>query len=86
MFAGYTSYQGIRFAEQYRRLPGWLGRRLLPTFVQGIAKCLPAGRRYGFRTDSAFRFLNYRPCAATMTRDGVTIEEGPVAHGFERVA
>ena len=47
LFAGYTSYQGIRFAEQYRRLPGWLGKQLLPTFVQGIAKYLPAGRRYG---------------------------------------
>src|SRR5207302_11399820 len=47
LFAGYTSYRGIRFAEQYRRLPTWLGRHLLPALVHGGAHCLPAGRRYG---------------------------------------
>src|SRR5438067_1883105 len=34
LFAGYSSYQGIQFAEHYRRLPGWLGGRLLPALVQ----------------------------------------------------
>ena len=52
----------------------------------GETLAIAGGQRYGFRTTGAFRFLNYRPCAATMTRDGVTIEEGPLAHGFERVA
>jgi asparagine synthase (glutamine-hydrolysing) len=47
LFAGYSSYRGIRFAEQYRRLPAWLGHRLLPALVQGGARCLPAGRCYG---------------------------------------
>lgn len=52
----------------------------------GETLAIAADQRYGFRTTGAFRFLNYRPCAATMTRDGVTVEEGPQAHGFERVA
>jgi mannose-6-phosphate isomerase-like protein (cupin superfamily) len=51
----------------------------------GQTVAIAAGQRYGFRSDG-FRFLNYRPTVATMTRDGVTIEEGPRAHGFERVA
>jgi asparagine synthase (glutamine-hydrolysing) len=47
LFAGYSSYQGIQFAERYRRLPGWLGEQLLPTLVQSGAQWLPAGHRYG---------------------------------------
>ena len=47
LFAGYSSFRGIQFAEQYQRLPRWLGRQLLPTLVQGVAERLPAGRRYG---------------------------------------
>lgn len=47
LFAGYSSYLGIRFAERYRRLPAWLGSRLLPALVRAGTACLPAGRRYG---------------------------------------
>jgi len=46
LFAGYTTYQGIRFAEHYRRLPPLLAADLLPALVQGVASCLPPGRRY----------------------------------------
>lgn len=46
LFAGYSSYRGIRFAEHYRRLPPWLGHRLLPAMVESSVRCLPAGRRY----------------------------------------
>ncbi len=45
LFAGYNTYKGIKFAEQYRRLPLWLGQQMLPKLAQGLAECLPAGRR-----------------------------------------
>lgn len=47
LFAGYSTYRGLKFAEQYRRLPAWLGRRVLPALCRGAAGVLPAGRRYG---------------------------------------
>src|SRR5206468_8778924 len=47
LFAGYSAYKGIRFAERYQRVPGWLGRSRLPALVEGAAQCLPRGRRYG---------------------------------------
>ena len=52
----------------------------------GQTVAIAAGQRYGFRSEGGFSFLNYRPTVATMTRDGVTIDEGPRAHGFERVS
>jgi asparagine synthase (glutamine-hydrolysing) len=47
LFAGYSSYRGIRFAERWQRLPAWLGRDLAPAVADGVAACLPAGWRYG---------------------------------------
>jgi asparagine synthase (glutamine-hydrolysing) len=47
LFAGYSSYKGIRFAEHYKRVPRWLGRQQLPVLVDGAARWLPRGRRYG---------------------------------------
>jgi asparagine synthase (glutamine-hydrolysing) len=47
LFAGYSSYKGIRFAEHYKRVPRWLGRQRLPALVEGAARWLPRGRRYG---------------------------------------
>src|SRR5437762_13689279 len=38
LFAGYSSYKSIRFAEQYQRFPGWLGRQRLPGFVDAAAR------------------------------------------------
>lgn len=46
LFAGYTTYQGIKFAEHYQHLPAWLGRHLLPTVAQRAAPWLPARQRY----------------------------------------
>jgi asparagine synthase (glutamine-hydrolysing) len=46
LFAGYTTYQALQFAEHYRRLPRWLGGDRLPALVQSGAQWLPAGRRY----------------------------------------
>ncbi len=47
LFAGYSSYKGIRFAELYRRVPHWLGREHFPAIVDAAARWLPRGRRYG---------------------------------------
>jgi asparagine synthase (glutamine-hydrolysing) len=47
LFAGYDSYRTMSLAEQYRRLPGWLGSQVLPGLVQAMGQSLPAGRRYG---------------------------------------
>ena len=47
LFAGYSSYRGIRFAERWQRLPAWLGRDVAPALAEGLAGCLPAGWRYG---------------------------------------
>jgi asparagine synthase (glutamine-hydrolysing) len=47
LFAGYSSYKGIRFAEHYHRVPRWLGRAHFPAIVEGAARWLPRGRRYG---------------------------------------
>ncbi|MGB0383307.1 MAG: asparagine synthase (glutamine-hydrolyzing) [Ardenticatenaceae bacterium] len=46
LFAGYSTYQGIRFAEYYRQLPVWLGRTVLPNIAQYAAKLLPTGKNY----------------------------------------
>ena len=58
-------------------------RRLAP----GDAVAIAADRRYGFRTDGAFTFVNYRPGPSFMTAaaDGTPRAEGARAHGFERV-
>src|SRR5207245_5889707 len=47
LFLGYTSHQGVRFANYYQRLPSWLNRRILPALARARAACLPAGRKYG---------------------------------------
>jgi asparagine synthase (glutamine-hydrolysing) len=47
LFAGYTAYKGLRFAQHYQRVPRWLGRRHFPDIVQQGARWLPSGRRYG---------------------------------------
>ncbi|MEI8305649.1 MAG: asparagine synthase (glutamine-hydrolyzing) [Chloroflexales bacterium] len=46
LFAGYTRYQGIRFAEHYRQLP-YAMQRILPFVAHVGATWFPAGRRYG---------------------------------------
>lgn len=58
-----------------------VGRRVLGP---GSTVAVAAGVRYGFRSPG-FSFLNYRPHVATITRDGVTAEEGGRAHGFDPV-
>jgi len=47
LFLGYSSHQGVRFAESYQRLPPWLNRRVLPALARAGAACLPAGQKYG---------------------------------------
>lgn len=47
MFAGYSIYRGMQFAQSYRRwLPQWLGRQALPGMVQGVARWAPECWRY----------------------------------------
>jgi hypothetical protein len=47
-----------------------LGRQLLEP---GMSVAIPANRKYGFRTDGAFSFLNYRRDVSTLTmsRDSI---------------
>src|SRR5580692_5442003 len=47
LFLGYTSHQGVRFAEYYQRLPPWLNHRVLPALAHAGVGCLPPGRKYG---------------------------------------
>ncbi len=44
--AGYTIYQGFKFAEMYRRLPSILGQGLIPSLVGVLAWCSPTRYRY----------------------------------------
>jgi hypothetical protein len=37
------------------------------TLRPGMSVAIPAGRRYGFRTPGAYRFMNYRKAASTFT-------------------
>lgn len=47
MFAGYSIYRGMLFAQQYRRwLPHWLGRHVLPGALQTVSLLLPEILRY----------------------------------------
>jgi len=47
MFAGYSIYRGMLFAQKYRQwLPQWLGRRALPGSVRALAVCFPDAIRY----------------------------------------
>ena len=54
LFAGYSSYRGALFAQQYRkRLPYWLGRHVLPAAVSALSR-LPIGSvRYKTATCAA---------------------------------
>jgi asparagine synthase (glutamine-hydrolysing) len=47
LFAGYSFYKGLRFAQHYQRVPRWLGRRHFPGIIQRSARWLPPGKRYG---------------------------------------
>jgi len=47
LFLGYTSHQGVRFADYYQRLPGWLNRQILPALAKAGVACLPTGQKYG---------------------------------------
>jgi asparagine synthase (glutamine-hydrolysing) len=46
LFFGYTSYQGIRFSEFYKRLPAWLNREVLPALARAGIAYLPASHNY----------------------------------------
>jgi asparagine synthase (glutamine-hydrolysing) len=47
MFAGYSIYRGMQFAQFYRRwLPQWLGRQALPGAIEGLGRWAPGTWRY----------------------------------------
>ena len=47
LFGGYTSYRGAQFAQAYRRrVPFFLGNRVLPGIAAGTARLLPERLRY----------------------------------------
>ncbi len=57
LFAGYSNYRGMLFAQSYRNLlPYWLGRHVLPGAVQAISRVLPGSLGYkGLRFAKIFR-------------------------------
>lgn len=85
LFAGYESYQGFRFAEFYRRLPAWLGGRMLPAVARAAASVLPSNARYTalraakVLSDSALPFeeayfSKYALCSTPLLRELVADE------------
>lgn len=45
LLSGYTTYQGEKFSEQYKKLPGWF-RKAFPGFVSGISTPFRGSLRY----------------------------------------
>lgn len=47
LFAGYSNYRGMLFAQTYRKwMPYWLGRHLLPGTLRGVSRYLPGSLGY----------------------------------------
>lgn len=57
LFAGYSNYRGMLFAQSYRKLlPNWLGRHVLPGVVQAVSQMVPGSLGYkGLRFAKIFR-------------------------------
>lgn len=61
LFAGYNTYQGIKFADRYRRLPGWLGAGLMPLASDFSSRFLPQKQRYAAKRVSRVLRDSYLP-------------------------
>lgn len=46
LFAGYSMYQGLRFAQMYRKLPAWAKNGVLPALTSAAARLAPGPFRY----------------------------------------
>lgn len=57
LFAGYSFYRGMLFAQKYRRyVPQWLGRYCLPGSLELLARILPGSLGYkGLRASKVLR-------------------------------
>lgn len=57
LFAGYSNYRGMLFAESYRKyVPYLIGRHLLPSTLQAVSRMLPGSLGYkGLRFAKIFR-------------------------------
>jgi asparagine synthase (glutamine-hydrolysing) len=66
MFAGYSIYQGMLFARNYRRwVPNIVGRHWLPNSIQALSRVLPSRLRYqGQRVAKVLRDSALSPTAA----------------------
>jgi asparagine synthase (glutamine-hydrolysing) len=66
MFAGYSIYQGMLFARNYRRfVPNLLGRHVLPNTIRTLSRLLPNRWRYqGQRVAKVLRDSALAPTAA----------------------
>lgn len=79
LFAGYSSYQGARFAQTYRQwIPTWLGRHVLPRTAEMAAGVLPDRLRYQalrvgkvLRESSLPMVDSYRDKASIWNRDSI---------------
>ncbi|HKV60697.1 MAG TPA: asparagine synthase (glutamine-hydrolyzing) [Candidatus Acidoferrum sp.] len=47
VFLGYTSHQGVKFAEIYQQLPSVLSRSLFPALAAAASASMPLGLKYG---------------------------------------
>jgi asparagine synthase (glutamine-hydrolysing) len=66
MFAGYSIYQGMLFARNYRRfIPQFMGRHVLPGSIGALSRMLPNRWRYqGQRVAKVLRDSALAPAAA----------------------
>ncbi len=57
LFAGYSSYRGMLFAQTYRKyLPYWIGRHALPSSLRAISRWMPGSLGYrGLRFAKVFQ-------------------------------
>ena len=79
LFAGYSSYKGIRFAEHYKRVPRWLGRQRLPGLgraVSSTTETVPV--RDVHRIDEAAKFIPLDQLCLSPQCGFASTEEGNV--------
>ena len=84
LFLGYTSHQGVRFAEIYQSLPHWLSHGALPALADAWARALPAGRKYTALRVARVLRASQLPFEAMYTSKGALCGEDLLQRLFTR--